>query len=573
MKTLKFMLAAATAIGLASASQADSKVSGLELYNQNFNALTTGAFDPTANDGFSIEAADDNDSEIVEATASDKYLKVSVGTDPLLRAIDYTSSQAQLVDLSDSGVSSLDIEAKVQFTVTPAGDTVETTGGDKLMIYLKETTNVANDVVTYSTNLMVKAAAYTPGDLLNPNPSFVTNDVELTGVAVDPGVWYNLKVTAQADEDGVVFFNIYLNNTQLAVADSLYPGDTDKYKIPSLLGTDTTLTYVGFAGEGSVDDLVFTRNDVLTSIDFTLALGTGVDSVTYTIAGGTPVTTSEATSIIVAYPRDLITVSVAYASGYKAAETPVTVAGFDAGGNLNDGFRVAESATACSLTINAESEVTTVSFTLNLTQPGVNSVSFTVDGTTYNVATATTNLTLNPGTVNYTATFDTANWWTGTANGSFTVAANGSYTVEATRESSSNVPASAAAAGITEGAFASADSAELGKVIDWAVAKGKSTAEVNAMTFADALNYTADEKSYLLYGAKNADQTDMTEADAAEALEIESIEYDNGEWVVTSKAGTTLGNGRVEIWGSATLNGTFAPKAAGNQFFKAVLVK
>ena len=93
------------------------------------------------------------------------------------------------------------------------------------------------------------------------------------------------------------------------------------------------------------------------------------------------------------------------------------------------------------------------------------------------------------------------------------------------------------------------------------------------MTFADALNYTADEKSYLLYGAKNADQTDMTEADAAEALEIESIEYDNGEWVVTSKAGTTLGNGRVEIWGSATLNGTFAPKAAGNQFFKAVLVK
>ena len=571
MKTLKFMLAAATAIGLASASQADSKVSGLELYNQNFNALTTGAFDPAANDGFSIEVADDNDSEIKEENAN-KYLKVSVGTDPLLRAIDYSSSQAHPVDLSASGVASLDINTKVQFTVTPYSDPVTANASDKLMIYLKEMTNGVGEVT--GTNLVVKAAKYTPHNPRTGVPaSFDATDVEVNGVSVVPGQWYNLKVKALKDSDNVVYFNIWINDTQLSGVDSLY-GDAENYNFPSLLGdTSTTLTYVGFAGEGSVDDLVFTRNDVLTSIDFTLALGTGVASVTYTIAGGEPVTTSAKTSTLVAYPRDLITVSATYEGGYKAAETPVTVEGFDAGGNLNDGFRVAESATACSLTINAESEVTTVSFTLNLTQPGVNSVSFTVDGTTYNVTTATTNLTLNPGTVNYTATFDTANWWTGTANGSFTVAANGSYTVPATRESSSNVPASAAAAGITEGAFASADSAELGKVIDWAVAKGKSTTEVNAMTFENALNYTDDERSYLLYGAKNADQSDMTEADAAEALEIESIEYVNGEWVVTSKAGTTLGNGRVEIWGSATLNGTFAPKAAGNQFFKAVLVK
>ena len=289
MKKLKFMLAAATALGLATASQAATKPGVRTLATENFNAKAVGAFAATAE--WSVADANDNESEIVAKDASDNYLKVSVGTDPLLRAIDYTSSTAQQVDL-DSGA--LNIDTMVQFTVTPATDNVTSNGvSDKLMIFVKESVLDA-ELGTTATNLMVKAAAYTTTGTRPPYTKvFTETDVAAAGVTVDGtwlAAWHALKVKAQKDEDGVVYFNIWVDNVQLSTATVLYPSDTDGYKFPSLLGDgNATLQYVGFAGEGAVDDLVFTQDTTLSSLDFTFAWPTGITPVSYTVDDGTAV--------------------------------------------------------------------------------------------------------------------------------------------------------------------------------------------------------------------------------------------------------------------------------------------
>ena len=123
------------------------------------------------------------------------------------------------------------------------------------------------------------------------------------------------------------------------------------------------------------------------------------------------------------------------------------------------------------------------------------------------------------------------------------------------------------------------------EVVDWAVANNKTTADVDAMTFATPLTPTANEKSNLLgTGTSGA----VTESDAVDALEIASIEYDttNG-WVIKSKGvdgqgnaedGDALANGHIAIFGTGSLANPFRPveeAAIGEvyHFFKAVLVK
>jgi hypothetical protein len=83
-----------------------------------------------------------------------------------------------------------------------------------------------------------------------------------------------------------------VENLHLAAANSSY--------FPSLLGPDEkTLTYVGFAGEGTVDDLVVTKNYNQTVLDFTytIKLADGVSSVTYTIGSDEPVTITAETVV------------------------------------------------------------------------------------------------------------------------------------------------------------------------------------------------------------------------------------------------------------------------------------
>ena len=581
MKTLKFMLAAATAIGLASASQA-----GLYEGATDFESMDLGAVDVSASSLFQYAGATaaDNESEIVAGTPSgvtrpkayrnaatgEQVLKVSTGTDPLLRRLQTGAGE----DLTTRPVY---IDTLVQFTVTPATDNVTSNGvSDKLMIYLKEDLTEGSE----ATNLMVKAALLTPADYITSlEDTFTEEDVTIGNVSVVPNTWYRLVVKSYADANGVVLFNVWLNDTKLVGDKVLYGSTSDVF--PSLLGkSSTTLEAVGFAGEGLVDDLAMTTIDpYATSYDFTLTLGANVSSVSFTIGSNPQDTLAYAASPkhFDVYPGDVITIDqVVYATGYEAGATNVT--GFAS--EASPAYTVG----AANVTIEllAAQSATGIDFTLTLGQ-GVSSVSFTVDNTPYEVTT-TTNITLAAGTVNYTATFDTANWWTGT-NGSFTVAAapGNAYTVEATRDNAEGVITSettAADLGITGGAFASSTQAELTKVVTWAIANGKETSDVSAMTFETPLSPTADEKSYLL-GTGTA--AAVTETDAVAALEIASIEYDetNG-WVIKSKgvngqgdaeAGDALANGKIAIFGAATVNGEYTVGQSGKNFFKAVLVK
>ena len=324
MKTLKFMLAAATAIGLASATQADQ-------YNTTgFEKLTVG--DPvgtgvTDNDSASYfwytgSVAEDNESVIAAADAElaniarprgaasvdsgrDKILQVSTGTDPLMRTyapLNGTTPQNPSTITEDTYVDTL-----VQFTVTPYTDTVNPGSSDKLMIYLKETTNTV-DASETSTNLVV-VGGYHNGT------TTVAKEYRLnTGsVTVNPNEWHRLTVKAIVDISGAYGarlpgFQIWVDGTLCTLngavtydalnADALdlfgafsTADDIDNGKIVlSLLaagGEQTaTLQGVGFAGEGKVDDIVFgTVDPFATVFDFTFALGTGVSAVTYTVGG------------------------------------------------------------------------------------------------------------------------------------------------------------------------------------------------------------------------------------------------------------------------------------------------
>ena len=381
-------------------------------------------------------------------------------------------------------------------------------------------------------------------------------------------------------------FTVKLGDTLLTAGNtSLFGGLSDNTLFPSLQGsTSTTLSAVGFAGEGKVDDLAITTFDpTKTLIDFTLVQsGFGTAGPHFTTASGYGADISSAGTSVKTYSDDVVTVTYTKDADHTYEWTGATVTESEDGNVVTATFTPANGAT---VTIAATAVQTGIDFTLTLAT-GVSSVSFTVDAVNYEVTT-TTNITLAAGQVNYTATFDAANWYTGETNGSFTVAAapDNAYTVTATRENASGVITSEttpADLGITAGAFAAAGTtqAELTKVVDWAVANNKTTSDVNAMAFAAPLSPTADEKSYLL-GTGTAGA--VTEDAAVAALEIASIEYDetNG-WVIKSKgvdgqgdaeAGDALANGKIAIFGAATVNGEYTAGQENKNFFKAVLVK
>ena len=362
MKKLKFMLAAATALGLASASQADT----LEyLGSTSFEDFNVGAtVDSTLNTFFDFTGtAGDNESTIVEESytpasavrlwanaAHTKHLKVSTGTDPLLRKI-----QQAAETIPENG---LYIDTLVQFTVTPATDTVTASSSDKLMIYLKESVLDAEQGTT-QTNLMVKAAEYTEGDEIEgTEDTFTATDVTVSGNVV-PGTWYRLTVkttlmTASGSGDSFPVFKIYLDGTAVSSSKALCGQDLTLF--PSLQGTTSvTLAAVGFAGEGAVDDIAFTTADPFaTPLDFTLTLGTGVSGVSFTIDGHEYTAAGQYT---VYEGSEIVLGQIAYAEGYMAGTDPVAN-----GLTLADGtYTVGNTASSLALSAAALPVVATVS--------------------------------------------------------------------------------------------------------------------------------------------------------------------------------------------------------------------
>ena len=292
MKQLKFMLAAATAVGLAAAAQADQKFK---------DTFENGEL-PAGYSYFPVDENDnDNDSQIeAEGYNSEKALKVNTGTNPLVRALDWDTSSESASAVPLSATKSVYIDTMVKFTVTPANDNPTPVAGDKLMIYVEEVP-AATEGDPASNKLVIWAAA----DDVDYNP-VATKCV--TSESIDVDKWYHLYVESVAfyDSESKAYypcFKVFLaeeNGTLQQIACSAAFGpistfveDPEMY-FPSLAIADAqggvseaTITYVGFAGEGKVDDLAFGTIETVTSVDFTLALGEGVSSVKFTVGGNT----------------------------------------------------------------------------------------------------------------------------------------------------------------------------------------------------------------------------------------------------------------------------------------------
>lgn len=522
MKQLKFMLAAATAIGLATAAQADGVKETKLIDNENFDTVENVEF---ARDmpGYSYSDPDNlADDESTISTAAEGYnetqsLKVNTGTNALLRAMVASGDTAIPITLTDE--KSVYIDTMVQFTVTPAGDTVEAGEDDKLMIYLAETTNEVDDVVQYSTNLMVKAAMFMPGGDSDEGDTIIekrdATDLALekedgTAPVVSAGSWYALKVTT-ALTNGVPVFNIFLDGAKLYASTPLYSGVADRSVFPSLLGTsDTTLTYVGFAGEGMVDNLTVATLEPQTTVDFTFTwTAARISAVTYTIGDGAVVkdqSVTSGTAIADLDPGATITIAVTPADWYALVDDAVL------------SYQVPD--------------------TTGQTQP--------LDDLVKKVANVTTD---DAGKVTVEVT-------DGTKPADVYVDA-GSFAAEGTTP------------------------AQLSKALNWALSKGGQTtaaaagALVSGLDFADGEEETDAEKAYLL---------DCTEAElSGEDGEIAKFKFAGFDPATgTFKVGTekqvgdkaAYGNGYVEVRGSATVGGAYdeAADKSKHSFFKAFLV-
>lgn len=341
MKTLKSMLAVATAVGLATAVQAvqDKDVStGFEKLQVGAN-IGTGVPDTQNDDGtfpsgvnsyfkYAGANADDNESAIVEFTEADvaatagkrptgvskftgldstarsKALQISTGADPLLRTFaEQSSTSFQSIE------TTMYVDTLVQFTVTPDDDTVTPSADDKLMIYLKETKTVKDDeTVSYTTNLVVKAGIIDGDD--DGNFWVETNEYTLVCKVVEPYKWYRLTVemipnvfSSENWEEPCMGFSIKIDGEDCTTGGSFWTAGAEA-TITDVLSEFGQTAYgrlvipikgfgalglqgVGFAGEGKVDDFVYTSTDpAATVVNFTFAFdATKVDAVNYTVGG------------------------------------------------------------------------------------------------------------------------------------------------------------------------------------------------------------------------------------------------------------------------------------------------
>lgn len=403
MKTLKFMLAAATAIGIASVAQAGQNrnaSTGFEKLPQGTKVITgiidNKAGDLDVNSYFCYAGAnvDDNESEIVaftdnatpvtrpsgitkfdgaDATSRANALQVSTGTDPLLRTFRPVANSAP--QAGEEFTTSTYIDTLVQFTVTPSTDTVAPGGNDKLMIYLKETVKTdleGNPTGETATNLVVMAGFLKADYTVTPKEFVLTKD------GIKPGVWYRLTVEAvpavldAAVVSGAIGFKIKLDNEELQTGDATFVEDEDLLAVISesekvgsgivdgavflslLTGeaAKCTLQAVGFAGEGLVDDLIVTDVDpAVRTVNFTLAFDENkVTAIEYTIGDVTYWKDDKLVEEVA--ENSVITInSVTYADGYEFDS--FTTTGLTAAADVNNKFTVNGDA-AASLTINAK---------------------------------------------------------------------------------------------------------------------------------------------------------------------------------------------------------------------------
>ena len=576
MKTLKFMLAAATAIGLASA-YADPEAGAsttFETLTQGTNVVNGLRDTVDASGSYFYYAGDpaDNESTIVAAgdmsgvdrprgaTGSrNNILQVSTGTNALFRTFNsFTTTPVTGDDLNFT--NPVYVDTLVQFTVTPVSDTVTPSDSDKLMIYFKEWTNVVQGATEYHTNLFVVGGFFNGADTVAHEYRLSTGNVE-----VHPNEWHRLTVKALGDisgGSGFPGFQIKVDGELCQLVDEVTydlinaAGTFDEfddiealdagYYVLSILAgggsQPAQLQAVGFAGEGKVDDLMITTADPFVDpVQFTLTLGTGVSAVEFTIGAAT-YSTAENHQYSV-YPDDVITVTtVTYATGYAAAANTAT-------GLTGDGpYTVGN--TACSLVLNAAYATYNIVYELGGGTAGsVYEVSYTysANSQTKTVADPTcegsnfVSWTISPNTVTISGTTLTI---PGGTTGGITLTANWEAAQSGWDPNPGSIPANNTVAdqypALANSVLATANAKQ---VTEWAAAKNVNFADVEAAT-----SGTTYSDAFLLNCAPTAEAV----AEEKEEFVLEISVAADGTVTVSLPAGKSY-NGTIQMKGSPDL--------------------
>lgn len=316
MKNLTFALACASTFALFAEIKAPP--AGFEEYEAG--AKVANAVEPGSQftywlyegasgseDGSTVKAYGDNLAAPAGSGQNQKYLELSTEGGTLWRSLaEVKQMENGSATLGDAHTidpeKGLYIDTMVQFTPTEDGGAPDTTGGDKLAIWLNVETG--EGLETPVTNLMVKAGhVYRDGSEAVDSMTFVLEGTS----GVVPGTWYRLTVKAIPDvtksiaeghrNTGVTGYQILLDgqalSTKATVFESSYINwaydewleDADRDLLQSgtvFAGLDgfvtaSTLQAVGFKGSGALDNLAITEQDPLPApgetIDFTITAG------------------------------------------------------------------------------------------------------------------------------------------------------------------------------------------------------------------------------------------------------------------------------------------------------------
>lgn len=297
MKNLTFALACASTFALFAAidvPKADfekyavgDKVSGMaEPDKQHPYWLYEGA--SGSDDGSTVKAYGDENlaAPTTGDAAGDKYLELSTEGGTLWRSLAEgntvgTDIAGKLGKAQALPADGLYIDTMVQFTPTEDGGAPDTTGGDKLAIWLNVETG--EGLETPVTNLCVRANAYTLDEETGPMAAPTTFPLvraDGSALSINPGTWYQLTVKAIAnalspDMPGVIpAFEIRVDGALMKAASGLpfsesfagfVAGDLQEaYNLNALFpslqqmgntGDSITLQAVGFKGSGALDNL------------------------------------------------------------------------------------------------------------------------------------------------------------------------------------------------------------------------------------------------------------------------------------------------------------------------------
>ena len=295
MKKLTFALACASTFALFAAI--DAPKADFENYTEETGWTVANKVEPGSQSTYWLYegASGSEDGSTVKAYGGEnlsapaaggqQYLELSTEGGTLWRSL--AAGDTSAADIADKlgaaqalPAGGLYIDTMVQFTPTEDGGAPDTTGDDKLAIWL----NVDSSSEAPVTNLMVKASVVDDQGTRTPTTFTLTN-----AGAVKAGEWYRLTVKAIGDiteSDDVPGFQILLDGT-LMVADKmtvteqyaelLENDDINSKTVFASLSSAATLQAVGFKGSGALDNLAITEQDPLPApgetIDFTITAG------------------------------------------------------------------------------------------------------------------------------------------------------------------------------------------------------------------------------------------------------------------------------------------------------------